>query len=184
MCPVVATASVVRVPAFRGFTGAAVKRSQAALEHPALRARLGTGAGRVNQTFSVIATLSRVCTDQIRQTTTLAETKRQVLISGKRSAGRKIKAPLVNPRQARTRTTGAAATTGHVPTVDNVSRVFDDKIRRRRRSYDRRRLHRSARPAVSPPFPTPGNSPDLLLVRRGRTRERLDLPWHPWNRLS
>jgi hypothetical protein len=42
-----------------------VKRSQVALEHPAFPARLGTGAGRVHRTFAVIATSSRVCTDQI-----------------------------------------------------------------------------------------------------------------------
>jgi hypothetical protein len=71
MCPVVAAASVVRVRTFRGFTSAAVKRLQVELANPALRARLGAGAGRVNQTFSVIAALSRVCTDQKRQTTTL-----------------------------------------------------------------------------------------------------------------
>jgi hypothetical protein len=90
MCPVVAAASVVRVRAFRGFTSAAVKCSQVALEHPALPARLASGAARVHQTFSVIAALSRVCADQMSRTTTLAETKRRVLISGKRSAGRKI----------------------------------------------------------------------------------------------
>jgi hypothetical protein len=54
-----------------GFTSAAVKRSQVALEDPAVPARLGTGAGRVHRTFAVIAALSRVCTDQIRRTTTL-----------------------------------------------------------------------------------------------------------------
>jgi hypothetical protein len=91
MCPVVAAASVGRVRTFRGFTQAAAKRSQVALEDPALRARLGTGAGRVHRTCAIIAALSRVCTDQMSRTTTLAETKRQVLISGKRSAGRKFK---------------------------------------------------------------------------------------------
>jgi hypothetical protein len=92
MCPVVAAASVVRVLACRGFTSGAVKRSQVALVYPAFPARLGTGAGRVHRTFAVIAALSRVCIDQISRTTTLAKIKRQVLISGKRSAGRKTKA--------------------------------------------------------------------------------------------
>jgi hypothetical protein len=63
-----------QVPAFRGFTHASVKRAQVALAYPAFPARLGTGAGRVGQTFSVIETLSRVCTDQMRRTTPLAET--------------------------------------------------------------------------------------------------------------
>jgi hypothetical protein len=66
MCPVVAAASVVRVRACRGFTSAAVKRSQVALAYPTVPARLGAGAGRVHQTFAVIAALSRVGTDQIR----------------------------------------------------------------------------------------------------------------------
>jgi hypothetical protein len=39
-------------------------------------------------------------------------------------------AALVNPQQAGTRTTGAAATTGHISTVDNVSRVLDHQMRR------------------------------------------------------
>jgi hypothetical protein len=89
MCPVVAAASVVRVRTFRGFTSAAVKRLQVALEDPACPATLGAGAGRVNQTFSVIATLSGVCTDQMRRRRLSKKTKRQVLISGKRRAGRK-----------------------------------------------------------------------------------------------
>jgi hypothetical protein len=65
MCPVVAAATVVRVRACRGFTSAAVKRSQVALEHPALPARLASGAGRDHQTFAVIAALSRVCTPKL-----------------------------------------------------------------------------------------------------------------------
>jgi hypothetical protein len=81
MCPVVAAASVVRVRTLRGFTSAAVKRSHVALAYPAFPARLGAGAGGVDQTFSVIAALSRVCTDQIRQTTTLGKPKRLVLAS-------------------------------------------------------------------------------------------------------
>jgi hypothetical protein len=89
MCPVVAAAPVVRVRTCGGFTSAAAKRSQVALAYPGVPARLGAGAGRVDRTFSVIAALSRICTDQIRQTTTLAETKRLVLISGRRGAGRK-----------------------------------------------------------------------------------------------
>jgi hypothetical protein len=44
-----------------------VKRSQVALAYPTVPARLGAGAGRVHQTFAVIAALSRVCTDQIRR---------------------------------------------------------------------------------------------------------------------
>jgi hypothetical protein len=43
-------------------------------------------------------------------------------------------AALVNPRQVRTRATDAAATTGHISTVDNLSRVLDHQIRRRRLS--------------------------------------------------
>jgi hypothetical protein len=54
-----------------GSPSAAVKRSQVALEHPALPARLASGAGRVDQTFAVIAASSRVCTNHIRRTTTL-----------------------------------------------------------------------------------------------------------------
>jgi hypothetical protein len=46
MCPVVAAASVLRVLACRGFTSAAVKRSQVTLEHPALPGTLGAGTGR------------------------------------------------------------------------------------------------------------------------------------------
>jgi hypothetical protein len=73
MCPVVAAASAGWVPGCGGFTSAAVERSQVALAYPAFPARRGTGAGRDHRTFAVIATSSRVCTDQIRQTTTLRE---------------------------------------------------------------------------------------------------------------
>jgi hypothetical protein len=100
MCPVVAAASVARVRLAEGSPAAPFDGSQVALAYPACPARLGASAGRVDQTFSVIAALSRVCTDQIRQTTTLGKTKRRVLASCIRSPGRNAKAAPVRSAEA------------------------------------------------------------------------------------
>jgi hypothetical protein len=98
--------------------------SQVALEHPALRARLASGAGRVHLTFAVIAALSRVCTDQMSrnddsrpdQTTGFDLRKTQ-----RRSKDRQVAKRRIHPADA-------AATTGHIPRVDNLSRVLDHQI--------------------------------------------------------
>jgi hypothetical protein len=56
-------------------------------------------------------------------------------------------AALVNPQQAGTRTTGAAATTGHISTVDNVSRVSTT----RSGGYDPRQAKTTGFGLVNPP---------------------------------
>jgi hypothetical protein len=111
-------------------TGAAVGRSTCAPSSGDQNQSFGLSESRRRLIWSVQTLDNAAMTANVRSTRPAPEASLAGNAGYASATCERFAAALVNPRQVRTRTTDAAATTGHISTVANVSRVLDHQMRR------------------------------------------------------